>query len=142
MADTYLRSKFLSRLSQHQKLLRTRINPEKYWGFIQHLKDYFKIKGLDVELRQINLGFSNTIFKINLEIYFEKQPKMTFNVLTKIFQMYFYEHHDVILGQDYMFITLNDDNQLLQTINEPHFTNKPNPSLLITPSSVNNHSLK
>ena len=106
--DTYLRSKYLIKLSQHQKLIKSRINPEKYWGFIEHLKKYLNITSLDIELRKIKFNSKN-IYKINLEIYFEKNNNITFNNLNKIFQTYFYEYHDVIYGQDYLFITLNDE---------------------------------
>lgn len=107
--DTYLRSKFLARLSQHQKLIKSNINPEKYWGFIEHLKDYFVITGLDVELRkQIIPYLGKHIFRINLEIYIEK-TQINYNELRKIFQLYFYETHDINYGQDYIFITMNDD---------------------------------
>ena len=119
--DTYHRSKYLARLSQHQKLLKTRINPEKYWDFIEHLKIYLKITGLDVELRQINF-LGKTIFRINLEIYFEKNPQINFKFMQKIFQEYFYEHHDVHYGQDFMFITMNED-----PIFEPNPTLPPPP---------------
>ena len=127
--STYLRSKYLTRLSQHQKMLKTRINPEKYWGFIEHLKNYFKLTGIDVELRQINTPLG-TIFKINLEIYFEKNVNINFNMLTKIFQLYFYDHHDVVYGQDFIFITLNEESLITNTDNY----NKYDPSLLITGS--------
>ena len=102
--DTYLRGKYLARLSQHQRLLKTRINPEKYWGFVEHLKDYFKITGLDVELRK-----QQNIFRINLEIYFEKIPNINYKIVRDIFQLYFYEAHDVVWGQDYFFITMRED---------------------------------
>lgn len=109
MADTYHRSKYLAKLSQLQSLLNTKINPEKYWGFVEHLKDHIKIIGLDVELRKIRF-IGKTYFRINLEIYFEKIPNINFEFIEKIFQLYFYEKHDVLYGQDYMFITLNEDN--------------------------------
>ena len=108
MSGQYLRSKYLSRLAQHQKLLKTKINPEKYWDFIKHLEDYFKITGLDVELRKV-VFLGKTIFKINLELYFEKDSTNSYDKLRKIFQLYFYEPHDVLYGQDYMFITMNED---------------------------------
>ena len=108
MSDQYLRSKYLARLAQHQKLLKTRINPEKYWGFVKYLEDHFKITGLDVDLRKMVI-LGRTIFKINLELYFEKDISNTYEKMRQIFQLYFYEPHDVLYGQDYMFITLNED---------------------------------
>lgn len=104
------KSKYLSRLSQHQSLLKTRINPEKYWGFIEHFKDYFKITGLDVELRQDRTIIGRKIFfRINLEIYYEKNIQINYKMMRKIFQLYFYEPHDVIYGQDFIFITMIPD---------------------------------
>lgn len=108
MSDTYFRGKFLTRLSQQQSILKSKINPEKYWGFIEHLQDYLKITGLDVDLRKI-VVMGKTLFKINLEIYFEKTPQINYESLRKIFQLYFYEPHDVLYGQDFMFITMNED---------------------------------
>ena len=108
MSGQYLRSKYLGRLAQHQKMLKTKINPEKYWDFIKHLEDYFKITGLDVELRKV-VFLGKTIFKINLELYFEKDITNSYDKMRKIFQLYFYEPHDVLYGQDYMFITMNED---------------------------------
>lgn len=103
---TYLRSKYLARLEQHQNLLHTQINPEKYWGFIEHLREYLEINGLDVELRQMRF-MGKTYFKINLEIYFEKRVDINYKMLRHLFQLYFYEPHDVQYGQDFMFITMN-----------------------------------
>ena len=105
----YLRSKYLAKLSQLQSMLKTKINPEKYWNFVDHLKEHIKVTGLDVELRKI-LFMGKTFFRINLEIYFEKIPNINYDYIEKIFQLYFYEKHDVLYGQDYMFITLNEDN--------------------------------
>lgn len=108
--DTYLRSKYLARLSQHQSMLKTRINPEKYWDFVEHLKDYFIITGLDVELRQDRYIITGkTYFKLNLEIYYEKNEQINYKMMKKIFQLYFYEPHDVHYGQDFMFITMQPD---------------------------------
>jgi hypothetical protein len=105
-----LRSKYLARLSQHQQLLKTKIHPEKYWGFVEHLKNYIKITGLDVELRKIRLPLLNkTIFKINLEIYFEKNQNLDYKIWREIFQLYFYDPHDVVYGQDFLHITMNED---------------------------------
>lgn len=108
--DTYLKSKYLARLDQHQKMLNTRINPEKYWGFVEHLGEYLKITGVEVELRQLRSIIGQTYFKINLEIYFEKNPLINYKMMRHIFQLYFYEPHDTRYGQDFLFITLNDSN--------------------------------
>ena len=117
--DTYLRSKYLARLSQHQTLLKSRINPEKYWGFVEHLKDHFKITGVDVELRQTTNPINGKIvFRINLEIYFEK-VYITYQEMRKIFQLYFYEPHDVQFGQDFLFITLREDPIYYQVNRDP-----------------------
>ena len=110
--DTYHRSKYLSRLNQHQKMLKTKINPEKYWGFVEHLKQYLKITGVDCELRQTR-WMGKTIFLINLEIYFEKNPEINYKMLRHIFQLYFYDVHDVIYGQDFMHITMTEFNYVL-----------------------------
>ena len=112
--DTYLKGKYLARLGQHQGLLKTRINSEKYWGFVEHLKEYLKVTGVDVELRQVKDIFGKTQFKINLEIYFEKNPRINYKMMRHIFQLYFYEPHDTRYGQDFLFITMI----------EPRFTDK------------------
>lgn len=104
----YLRSKYLAKLSQLQSMLKTKINPEKYWNFVDHLKEHIKVTGLDVELRKI-LFMGKTFFRINLEIYFEKIPNINYDYIEKIFQLYFYEKHEILFGQDYMFITMNED---------------------------------
>jgi len=127
MADTYLRSKFLARLSQHQQLLRSRINPEKYWGFVEHLQDHLKVTGLDIELRQVEL-MGNTSFRINLEIYFEKNPQINYKMMREIFQLYFYEPHDVNFGQDFIFITLRDEPIIPQPIQYQYPLQMPPPS--------------
>ena len=101
------KSKFLCRLNQHQKMLKTNINSEKYWGFVEHLKQYLKITGLDVELRQIK-WMNKIIFLINLEIYFENNSEINYKMLKHIFQLYFYDVHDVIYGQNFMHITMNE----------------------------------
>lgn len=108
MSDIYLRSKFLARLSQHQSLLKTKINPEKYWGFITHLKDHFKITGLDVELREMINPLGQKLFRINLEIYFEK-TLVDYKLMRQLFQLYFYEPHDVRYGQDFLFVTMKEE---------------------------------
>ena len=105
-----LKSKYLTRLNQHQKLLKTRINPEKYWGFVEHLKEYLIITGCDVELRQMRDVYNQDYFKINLEIYFEKNPQINYKIMRHIFQLYFYEPHDTRYGQDFIFITMNTNN--------------------------------
>lgn len=109
--DSYLRSKYLARLNQHQKLLKTNINPEKYWGFVEHLKEYLNVTGVDVELRQRSF-IGKTYFNINLEIYFEKNPQINYKMMRHIFQLYFYEPHDTQYGQDFLFITLNNPKYL------------------------------
>lgn len=108
--DTYLKSKYLARLEQHQKLLKTNINPEKYWGFVEHLKEYLKITGCDVELLQKRDVFGRSYFKINLEIYFEKHQQINYKMMRHIFQLYFYEPHDTLYGQDFIFVTMNSNN--------------------------------
>ena len=108
--DTYLKSKYLARLGQHQNMLKTHIDPEKYWGFVEHLKEFLKVTGVDVELRQMRDILGRTYFKINLEIYFEKNPRINYKMMRHIFQLYFYEHHDTRYGQDFLFITLNEHN--------------------------------
>ena len=110
--DTYIKSKYLARLDEHQKLLRTTINPEKYWGFVEHLQEYLKVTGLDVELRQLTDPFGRTHFKINLEIYFDKHPQINYKMMRHIFQLYFYEPHDTRYGQDFIFVTMNSDNMI------------------------------
>ena len=101
----YLRSKYLVKLSQQQKIIKSRINPEKYWNFIEYLKQYFVITDLDIELKQIN----KYLFRINLEIYFEKIHNLNHKLIERIFRSFFYETHNVIWGEDYIFITLNED---------------------------------
>jgi len=103
--DTYIKAKYLSRLDQHQKLLKTKINPQVYWQFVEHLGEYLKITGIDVDLRQTSF-MGKTIFKINLEIYFEKNPRINYKMMKHIFQLYFYQPHDTRYGQDFLFITM------------------------------------
>ena len=107
--DTYLKSKFLMRLGEQCKKLKIKINSEKYWGFVEHMKTFFKVTGVDVELRQVEHPISKRYYyRLNLEIYFEKYPAVNYEMMKHVLKTYFYHPHEVQYGQDYLFITMDE----------------------------------
>ena len=120
--DTYLKSKFLMRLGEQCKKLKIKINSEKYWGFVEHMKGFFNVKGVDVELRQVTHPISGRYYyRLNLEIYFEKYPAINYKMMKHVLQTYFYHPHDVQYGQDYLFITMDE---ILPPSNRPNYVVK------------------